>query len=116
MVDVTTDGGAAVVTLNRPQARNALDSATIFDAFTATLDQVERFHPPAIVDALWRGLTTRQGDVAAHYAAMLAFIYGKADSSFDWSLRPLFLKFNTESEAERHAALAELRARVGVEE
>ena len=26
MVDVTTDGGAAVVTLNRPQARNALDT------------------------------------------------------------------------------------------
>ena len=92
---------------------HALESATIFDAFTATLDQVERFHPPAIVDALWRGLTTRQGDVAAHYAAMLAFIYGKADSSFDWSLRPLFLKFNTESEAERRAAIVELRALVG---
>ena len=29
MVDVTTDGGVAVVTLNRPEARNALDTATI---------------------------------------------------------------------------------------
>ena len=35
MVDVTTDGGAAVVTLNRPQARNALDSATIADLTAA---------------------------------------------------------------------------------
>jgi hypothetical protein len=89
---------------------HALESATIFDAFTSTLDQVESFHPPPVVDALWQGLTTRQGDVAAHYAAMLAFIYGKADSAFDWHLRPLFLKFNTESSAERKAAVAELRA------
>lgn len=93
----------------------ALDTATPFDAFSSTLEQVERFHPPAVVDALWRGLDTRQGDVATHYAAMLAFIYGKADSAFDWHLRPLFLKFNTESSAERKAAIAELRARIGTE-
>ena len=92
---------------------NALEVATPFDAFTDTLEQVEGFHPPPVVDALWRGVDTRQGDVAVHYAAMLAFIYGKADSAFDWSMRPLFLKFNTTSSAERRAAVAELRARVG---
>jgi len=91
---------------------HALETATVFDGFSATLEQVERFHPPPIVDALWRGLTTRQGDVAVHYAGMLAFIYGKADSAFDWSMRPLFLKFNTGSSAERRAAIAELRTRV----
>ena len=78
---------------------HALESATPFDGLDATLsDRSERFHPPPIVDALWRGLDTRPGDVAVHYAAMLAFIYGKADSAFDWSMRPLFLKFNTVSE------------------
>ena len=92
---------------------HALETATPFDGFTATLEQVEKFHPPAIVEALWRGLMDRQGDVAAHYAAMLAFIYGKADSTFDWSMRPLFLKFNTEKTAERNAAIAELRTRIG---
>jgi hypothetical protein len=92
---------------------NALEVATPFDAFTDTLDQVERFHPPPVVDALWRGVDTRQGDVAVHYAAMLAFIHGKADSAFDWHLRPLFLKFNTTSSAERQAAIAELRTRLG---
>jgi len=95
---------------------HALDVATPFDAFTETLDQVERFHPPPIVDALWRGLTTRQGDVAVHYAAMLAFIHGKADSAFDWSMRPLFLKFNTASSAERRAAITELKSRLDVKE
>jgi len=95
---------------------NALEVATPFDAFTDTLEQVERFHPPPVVDALWRGIDTRQGDVAVHYAAMLAFIYGKADSAFDWSMRPLFLKFNTTSSAERRAAIAELRSRLDVKE
>jgi hypothetical protein len=95
---------------------HALETATVFDGFTTTLDQVEKFHPPPIVDALWRGLTSRQGDVAVHYAGMLAFIYGKADSAFDWSMRPLFLKFNTASSAERRAAIAELRTRIGAKE
>jgi hypothetical protein len=30
----------------------------------ATLAQVEAFHPPAIVDALWRGLLVRDGEAA----------------------------------------------------
>jgi hypothetical protein len=91
----------------------ALDAATPFDSFTTTLEQVEAFHPQPVIDALWRGVESRQGDVAVHYAAMLAFIYGKADSSFDWSLRPLFLEFNTADPAARRAAIAKLRARVG---
>jgi enoyl-CoA hydratase len=40
MVDVTTDGGVAVVTLNRPEARNALDTATIA-ALTAALRELD---------------------------------------------------------------------------
>ena len=92
----------------------ALDSASMFDSFTDTLAQVEAFHPQPVIDALWRGIETRQGDVAVHYAGMLAFIYGKADSSFDWSMRPLFLEFNTTDDAKRRAAVSELRKRLGV--
>ena len=92
---------------------HALEGATIMDGLVATLSEVESFHPEPIVDALWRGLTTRPGDVAVHYAAMLAFLYGKAESTFDWSLRPLFLRFNTPSATERQAALEELRTLIG---
>ena len=95
---------------------HALESAAPFEGLDATLSEVERFHPPAVVDALWRLLATRPGDVAVHYAAMLAFIYRKVESSFDWSLRPLFLKFNTESDAERRAAIVELRTLVGADQ
>jgi hypothetical protein len=95
---------------------HALEGATITDGLVETISQVASFHPPTIVDALWRGLTTRPGDVAVHYAALLAFIYGRAESTFDWSLRPLYLKFNTPSADERRAALAELRTLVGAEQ
>ena len=90
----------------------ALDSATAFDSFT-TLEQVAAFHPRLVIEALWRGLETRQGDVASHYAGMLAFLHGKAESSFDWALRPLLLEFKTESAAARRAAVQKLRTLVG---
>ena len=91
---------------------DALDTATAFDSFTTTLEQVAAFHPKPVVDALWRGLETRQGDVAMHYAGMIAFLAGKADSSFDWSLRPLLTEFKTEDSTARRAAIQKLRTRV----
>jgi hypothetical protein len=66
-----------------------------------------------VIDALWRGIESRQGDVAMHYAGMLAFLHGKADSSFDWSLRPLLLEFKTENAAARRTAVQKLRTLVG---
>ena len=91
----------------------ALESATAFDSFTTTLEQVAAFHPRPVIDALWRGLESRQGEVASHYAGMLAFLHGKADSSFDWSMRPLLLEFKTEDSAARRAAIQKLRTLVG---
>lgn len=86
----------------------ALDSATAFDSFTTTLEQVAAFHPKPVIDALWRGLETRQGEVAMHYAGMLAFVYDKTDSPFDWAQRPLFLEFKTEDASARRAAVRKL--------
>jgi hypothetical protein len=90
----------------------ALDSATAFDSFTTTLEQVAAFHPQPVIDALWRGLETRQGEVAMHYAGMIAFLAGKADSAFDWSLRPHLMEFKTEDATARRAAIGKLRTRV----
>lgn len=84
----------------------ALSHGQFFDDLTSVLDQVKEYHPPEIVNALFRGLLARPGDIATNYAGMLAFIYGKADSTFDWDLRPLFLKFNTDDGAERTQVLA----------
>jgi hypothetical protein len=46
---------------------------------------------------------------------MLAWLHGKADSTFDWSLRPLFLEFNTTSATERVAAFRALCTLLDIE-
>ncbi|MGE0191137.1 MAG: hypothetical protein AB7T63_03755 [Planctomycetota bacterium] len=94
----------------------ALGEATIYGGLTAAIDQAVEFHPPAVVEALWRGLLDRPGEVAVHYAALLAFLHGRAEEPFDMALRPLFLRFATEEGEERRAALAELRRHVGLGE
>jgi hypothetical protein len=55
-----------------------------------------------------------RGDVAMHFAAMLLFVHGKADSEFDWEHRPFLLQFNTEDPAERAPAYRELCERIGL--
>jgi hypothetical protein len=92
----------------------AVDDAGSFNGLDATLTEVEAFHPPAVVDALYRGLFTRDGTTAVHYAAMIAFVHGKATSAFDWSMRPIFLEFNTGNSAERLAAFQKLCDVLGV--
>jgi hypothetical protein len=92
----------------------ALERVEAFGGLSPTLAQVEQFHPPEVVEALLRGVQTRDGGTAVHFAAMLMFIYGKATSSFDWEQRPFFLRFNTEDLAERSAAYNELCSRIGV--
>ena len=91
----------------------ALGKAEAFGGLSATLDEVEKFHPPEVVAALWDGVRKRDGETAVHYAAMLMFIHGKAKEAFDWELRPFFLRFNTEDANERALACLELCERIG---
>lgn len=100
---------------------NALDSAVIYGGLTQALDQVAEFHPPPVMDALFRNVLTRTGDAAVHLAAMLMFLHGKAASTFDWDHRPLFLRFHTpptsadSRSAAREAAFRELCQRMDVD-
>lgn len=93
----------------------ALEGAEFYGGLTQALAQVEDFHPPEIVDALFRGALVRDGGTAVHFAAMLMFLHGKAKTSFDWDQRPFFLRFNTDCRPEREAAFGELCAKVGVD-
>jgi len=86
----------------------ALETAELFSGLSRAMDEVVRFHPPVIVDALLRGLITREGGVACHFAARLYYLHGKATSAFDWSQRPFFLKFNTPDLAEREIVVRTL--------
>lgn len=93
----------------------ALQHGRFYGDMTSALSQVAKFHPPRVVNALFRGLFVRPGDVACHFAAMLTFIYGKAETDFDWDKRPLFLKFNTDDGAVRQAAFNELCAMLEID-
>jgi len=93
----------------------ALESTEVYGGLTQALLQVEEFHPPKVVDALLRGVIVRDGENAVHFAAMLMFIHGQADSSFDWDQRPFFLKFHATDRAEREKAFRELCDTVGVD-
>ena len=93
----------------------ALRHADLYGGLSRAIDQIETFHPPEIVDALFRGLLQREGEFAVHFAALLMFIHGKASSAFDWDQRPFFLKFHTEDAAERKRAFRELCERIGAD-
>lgn len=93
----------------------ALQRAQFYGGLTRALDLAEIHHPPAVIDALWRGTLEREGDVAVHYAALLMFLHGKADTSFDMAQRPFFLTFNTENRGAREGAFRELCRMIGMD-
>ena len=86
----------------------ALQNAEIFNGFSNVLDEVERYHPEEVKEALIKGLLNREGGVAVHFAAMLFYLFGKAKEPFDWKQRPFFLRFNTEDRKERVEVFREL--------
>jgi hypothetical protein len=93
----------------------ALESAEFFGGLTQALAEAEEFHPPEVVDALFRGALRRDGPVAVHCAALLMFIHGKAEEPFDMAQRPFFLTFHATDPAERRERVRELCAKVGVD-
>jgi len=92
----------------------ALQTAEFFGGLSQALGELPGFHPTPVLDALFRGALERGGDAAVHFAAMLAFLHGKADEPFDWDQRPFFLRFHTEVRSEREAVFRELCTLVGV--
>lgn len=93
----------------------ALGEAAPFAGRTEVLDLVIEFHPPVVVQELFRGLLRASGEMAYHLAATLAAIHGIVDSRHDWSLRPMYLAFNTDDRAARRAAFLALCTKLGVD-
>lgn len=93
----------------------SLETSTIYGGLTHAIDEADEFHPPAVMDTLFRCTLDREGDIACHYAALLYYLHGKAKSQFDWDHRPFFLRFNTTDRAARKAAFLELCEKLGVD-
>jgi hypothetical protein len=87
---------------------DALQNAEIFGGLSQVLNEVDRYHPEGVKEALIKGLLNRKGDVAVHFAAMLFYLYGEAKETFDMKQRPFFLRFNTEDGKERIEVFLEI--------
>jgi hypothetical protein len=94
---------------------HAIRTKGLYDGLSEVIDEIPDFHPPAVIDALFHGALTGNGEAAVHFAALLFYLHGKAKEPFDWEHRPFFLRFNTSDRNERRAAFRELCATVGVE-
>ena len=94
---------------------DALKKAEFYGGLSQALSQVERSHPPEVIDALLHGVLDRSGEIAVHFAAMLMFIYGKTNEPFDMEMRPFFLRFNTPDRKEREIVFRELCERLDIQ-
>ncbi len=92
-----------------------LETATAFNGLVQTLAQVEDFHPAPVMQALFQGTLRREGGVAVHFAAMLMFLHGQAETNFEMDQRPFFLTFRTQDPTARKAAFRKLCRKIGVD-
>ncbi|MFT3665473.1 hypothetical protein [Piscinibacter sp.] len=91
----------------------ALDEAEPLIALPAALDEAAVWHPAPVMQALWRGLSERDAQVAPRFAALLLHLHGLASHRLALEHRPFVLRFATDDPAARAAAIAELRQRFG---
>jgi hypothetical protein len=92
----------------------ALQTADFYYGLLQTLNIVEHYHPDEVVRELFHGVLNREGGVAVHFAAMLFYLYGKSETSFDFVKRDFFLKFKTENVSDRKIVFKELCNKIGV--
>jgi hypothetical protein len=85
-----------------------LSRVTIGDGMVTALRLVERVPTREAKLVLLRE-ALRRPEVGVHYAAELCFLTGVTSTSFDWDMRPFFLRFGEHApESERQAAFEEL--------
>jgi len=87
---------------------DALEKAEICSGLSQVLDELERYHPEEVKEALIRGLLTRKDDAVVLFAAILFYLFGRAKKPFDIKQRSFFLRFKTEDRKERGEAFREL--------
>lgn len=93
---------------------HGIEAADLFGGLSQALDAAAEHPTPAIKDALFRCALIRTGEAAVNAAGLLYFLYGVTKEPFDWSRRPMFLRF-AEAPAERRKAFGEMCAELNVD-
>ncbi len=93
----------------------ALEEAVFYYGLSQALDEVIHYHPPEVMDALFRGALRREGEVAVHFAARIFYLHGKSQEPFDWNHRAFFLRFHAPLGPEREAVFRQLCEQTGAD-
>ena len=93
----------------------ALKTVRSFEGLSSTLMIVDQYHPKEVVSGLFKGLISREGEVAVHFAAMLLYLYGKTETYYGWEKRSFLLKFNTSERCDRKIVFRELCKQIDVD-
>jgi hypothetical protein len=93
----------------------SLRTSKLYEGLTQALDLAEEHPTERVKQTLFWCALHGNDDVRVHAAALLFYLYGIAESNFDWEFRPFFLRFGTEDMEERRAAFLELCQRVNVD-
>ncbi|HEX8234839.1 MAG TPA: hypothetical protein VF600_02695 [Abditibacteriaceae bacterium] len=93
----------------------SLRTSKIYAGLTQALALAEEHPTERVKQTLFWCALHGNDDVRVHAAALLFYLYGIAESNFDWDFRPFFLRFNTQDLEERRAAFLELCRRVNVD-
>ncbi|MCX6614383.1 MAG: hypothetical protein NTW74_26530 [Acidobacteria bacterium] len=88
----------------------AIESAKSMDGLDASLRMAENCNTAVVRRALLDMARSGDSTVRVHMVAMLYFLMGKAESAFDWQLRPYFLEFGVEDNQALRAVWNPLRA------
>lgn len=84
-----------------------------YAGLSLTLEQIEGEYTPQLQAAMLTRIARDPGVAAVHFAGLLLYLHGQAESTFDWEQRPFLLRFNPGDVADRRVALAELCDRIG---
>ena len=87
---------------------DALDSTTLLNGMSRTLGFAEAHSTTRVRQKLLWCALHGNDDIRVHAAALAHFLCGKSSASFDFTFRPLYLRFGSKVYEERKAALIEL--------
>jgi hypothetical protein len=88
---------------------------SILNGQTFTLRLAERYPTPAVKRMLLSCVLLGNDDIRVHAAALICYLYGIATSSFDWDLRPFYLRFGDKNLSNRKLAYDELCEKIQVD-
>ena len=92
-----------------------IPSATILNGLVFTLRLAENYATPAVRRVLLWCALYGNDDIRVHAAALICYLYGFAESPFDWKHRPFYLRFGDKTLSKRKLAYNELCKNIQVD-